>query len=98
MYFGLTVSSHCKKALNALVADPEDSSRSQRGLEHVRKYSWDSTAEQTLNIYLELAMLARSLVAYSPKRLPCLRAEDVPCEISSIHPEKHLDNAVYWQG
>ncbi len=47
-------------ALSSALTEGRDSRRSMVGLSHVKKYSWDTTARQTLNIYYELTGPIRS--------------------------------------
>lgn len=55
IYFEPTEVESLLFALHAVYSEGSDSRRVEQGLEHVRQYSWDRTARQTLEVYRALS-------------------------------------------
>ncbi|MFX0199677.1 MAG: glycosyltransferase family 4 protein [Candidatus Hodarchaeota archaeon] len=54
IYFEPTQVESLLDALDVALFERRDSARVQAGLKHVKRYSWDKTARQTLDVYREL--------------------------------------------
>ena len=55
IYFGPTDVKDILIALDAVLSEGRNSERVQAGLKHVRRYSWERTARQTLEVYYALS-------------------------------------------